>query len=190
MTLTYNNIEITLVDESEGVVNGEDVQSNYTETVIKNLSYRPSAAIGVVMGDTRSPITSCLVVGFGGASVLNSNSASVIQDILCIGVGDSLFAFSLPALKQIWIQQVDLATCFGVFPLNSEQGWITWGEFEVCRVDLNGNMVWTTSGMDIFTEDFKRSDDTIWVTDFNGLSYEISIETGETRLISDTHLHR
>jgi hypothetical protein len=56
--------------------------------------------------------------------------------------------------------------------------YISHGELEIARVSYGGEVVWSASGNDIFTNGFSLHDDHIEVADFNDEKYRIEIETG------------
>lgn len=57
------------------------------------------------------------------------------------------------------------------------------GELEVARVSLNGEIVWSASGKDIFSEAFQVIGDRVEAIDFNNEVYHIDIATGRCVLV-------
>jgi hypothetical protein len=50
-------------------------------------------------------------------------------------------------------------------------------------VNLSGQIVWSTSGKDIFSEGFRIVDDHVEAIDFNHEVYRIDIATGRCELV-------
>jgi hypothetical protein len=61
---------------------------------------------------------------------------------------------------------------------------ISHGECDIACLTLSGEIKWTATGKDIFSEGFSISDDHIEVTDFNHEKYRIDLADGHIQLIS------
>ena len=55
---------------------------------------------------------------------------------------------------------------------------ISHGELEIARVSLDGDIVWSESGKDIFSEGFRLVGDFVEAVDFNHKVYRFNIATG------------
>jgi hypothetical protein len=94
-----------------------------------------------------------------------------------------LCSLSLPTLDLGWATKVDGATCFGVYYSPQHDCLLSHGEIEVARVNLSGEIVWSASGKDIFSEGFRVLDDEVEAVDFNHEVYRIDIVTGRCELV-------
>jgi len=178
MKQIFNGIDVTLINEPHYSVNSTDNVRSYEVELCRNKKYQHSSAHGLFVGDLEYPESSVIFLGVGGATGVHQYSFTINSDICYVAIGDSIFSLKLPTLELIWVKKVDFATCFGVFWVSDYDSLISWGELEICRLDSNGDKVWTMSGPEIFTEGFEFAGDHILVTDFDGIVHKISIETG------------
>ena len=81
-------------------------------------------------------------------------------------------------MQLLWAKQVDTATCFGVYYLPEPGCLISHGELEIARVSLDGDIVWSESGKDIFSEGFRLAGEIVEAVDFNHEVYRFNIATG------------
>jgi len=184
MSIQINNYKVSLIDEPAYNLNSMDTVRDYRSELCSHDAYEPCCAHGVIIGDIKSPKTSTIIIGTGGATGVHKDSIAYTQNICFIAAGDSVFALKVPSLKMLWCKQVDLSTCFGVFWVEKHKCLITWGEVCVCRFSMDGNKVWETSGADIFTQGFELTGDAIEITDFNNDKYRINIRSGKIKKIS------
>ena len=87
-------------------------------------------------------------------------------------------SLSLPRLALEWATKVDTATCFGVYYSAEHDCLLSHGEIEIARVSLCGDIVWSGSGRDIFSEGFRVGGKWVEATDFGGYIYRFDIATG------------
>ena len=96
----------------------------------------------------------CVILAGGGASSVSIDTA-IIKDSKCwIGIGDQLVCLSLPSLAMLWHKTIDGATCFGVFKSPDGEGLLIHGELDITKITFDGDILWSTSGKDIFSEGF------------------------------------
>ena len=184
MTIQINKYKVSLIDEPAYGNHSMDNARLYRSELCRHGAYQHCCAHGVIVGDIESPRTSTIILGTGGVTGVHENSIAHTQNICFIAAGDSVFALEVPSLKILWCKQVDLSTCFGVFWVEKQGCLITWGEIFVCRLSMDGNKVWETSGADIFTQGFGMAGDTIEMIDFNNDKYRINIHNGKIERIS------
>jgi hypothetical protein len=127
---------------------------------------------------------SCILLGDGGMSGVHAHSGIRYQDLCLVAVGRHLVALRVPELDLVWSTEVDTATCFGIYCSPKHDCLISHGECEIARVAKSGEIVWWSSGKDIFTNGFRLREDTIEVVDFNDEVYEIEVATGKNTLVS------
>jgi len=123
-----------------------------------------------------------VVVGAsGGCSAVHQHSAVAIKDKLYLAVGDHVVCLSLDSPHRlVWATQVDTATCFGIFWEGKRAALISHGELEIACLTPQGNVIWSASGADVFSEGFSLLSDCIEVVDFNRTTYRIDYATGKT----------
>jgi hypothetical protein len=147
--------------------------------------YQPSAKHGLRVTKHGAEIASCIVLGAGGATGVHEHSALLHDQSCIVAVSAFICALAVPALQLQWQVQVDWATCFGVYHAVKHDCYISHGECEIACVSYAGELVWSVSGKDIFTNGFHLYDDYIDVLDWNHEMYRIKIPSGESYLIAN-----
>ena len=181
--LPHQNIEIQIFDDPMFSLNSVDNPHCYTKQHNLCDDFHFSSKHGVRLVESGEIINSCLLIGSGGATGIHAQSAVVIGDSIYVAIGNSICSLNLPLLNLKWKQTVDSATCFGVYYLSSFNCLISHGELAISRITLSGEIVWSQSGKDIFTEGFEIQGDQLEVIDFNQERYLIDIEDGKSILL-------
>jgi hypothetical protein len=145
--------------------------------------YRPASQYGLFCKQLGETTRSCILLPGGGFSRVHERSAVVVDNSCYIGVGNMLCSLALPTLELRWATNVDDATCFGVYHCPEYDCLLTHGELQIARVRLNGEIVWSAGGKDIFSEGFRILRDHIEAIDFNHEIYRIDIKTGRSEII-------
>jgi hypothetical protein len=184
MNTLINKYKVTLIDEPTYSKGSTDNIRSYNTELCRKDEYRLASAHGVIVGDLESPEASVILLGVGGATGVHNESIAHYGNLCFIAAGDAVFSLKVPSLELKWCKKVDFATCFGVYWIESENCLITWGEVDVCRLTATGEIVWTTSGADKFTEGFKIKKDHIELADFNNDKYKVDIQTGKIKRMS------
>lgn len=143
----------------------------------------PTSRHAVEVVDCAGASRQCVLVAGGGPSGVHPHSAVVHDRRLMVAVGPHLCALGLPKLDLHWSVAVDDATCFGVYYSAKHDCYVSHGELAVARVALDGTIVWSAGGKDIFTEGFTLRDDDVEVVDFNHEKYRIDLATGRCSLV-------
>lgn len=183
MDLTCGPFALTLFDDPTYTAGSADNGQQYDREYCFVKEYRPVSKYGLVCRELEGATHSCILLAGGGASRVNEHSAVVVNRSCFAGVGDMLCALSLPSLDLRWAVKVDSATCFGVYYFPQRDCLLSHGELEVARVSLSGEIVWSASGKDIFSEGFHIVGDYIEAIDFNHEVYRIDIATGRSELV-------
>ncbi|SDE12637.1 hypothetical protein SAMN05216464_10447 [Mucilaginibacter pineti] len=110
-----------------------------------------------------------LIGAMGGATTVHENSFITEKDRLVICCSDTIFCLQTPDLSLLWKTKADDVTCFQIFKYQSD--YIIHGEVEISRLSHNGDILWHQGGADIFTEEFKITDNYIYATDFGYRKY-------------------
>jgi hypothetical protein len=183
MELTCGPFALTLLDDPTYAHGSVDNVQQYDREYCFVKEYRPVSKYGVVCREAEGATHSCILLAAGGASRVHEHSAIVLNRSCLVGVGDMLCCLSLPSLDLRWATKVDTATCFGVYYSPEHDCLLSHGELEVARVSLSGEIVWSASGKDIFSEGFQIVGDYVEAIDFNHEVYRIDITTGQCALI-------
>jgi hypothetical protein len=130
-------------------------------------------------------VSSCVLIASGGPSAVHENSALIHSRSCIVAIGRYICSLSVPSLMLEWQTQIDDATCFGVYKSPKQESFISHGELKVACLSYSGEILWETSGKDIFTGDFIVSENHIQAVDFNGERYLINVEDGSSELIND-----
>ncbi|WP_196140657.1 hypothetical protein [Aliikangiella sp. G2MR2-5] len=180
MKFETSEYSVELIDESNRLYDSSENTSSYLFKYNIEEEFQPSSVYGV---RCRQSDSSCLISSGGGASALTKYSAIIRNSELWIIVGDQMVCLELPSLSLKWKQKVDSATCFQLFPSPDNEGLIIHGELEISKVSFTGDILWSTSGKDIFSGDFRVYDDYVEAIDFNGEVYRISVKDGTSELL-------
>ena len=178
-----NNCEIEVRDESSYIPNSTDNKFIYdVEFWLNDEENYVSSKHGIVVSCQNGKSRSCVLLAGGGASGVHENSALVHDEKLLVAAGNFVCCLLLPKLDVEWRTKSDWATCFGIYHSPKHKCYISHGECDIARLSYSGEIVWQTSGKDIFTGSFILNEDFISVVDFNDEGYRISIEEGVCRL--------
>lgn len=116
----------------------------------------------------------------GGCSTVHEHSGLVLDSKLYLAVGDRIVCFSPLDQRLAWSSKVDSATCFGIHYNPGRHALLSHGELEIARIDAAGEILWSSSGADIFSEGFWLEDEYVFAFDFEGREYRFSYETGSS----------
>jgi len=182
--LRINNeqFEIEIIDESLYSFSSTDNIRKYSKEYILEESYSNSPRFGIVVKNAAGLESSCFVLGNSSGVKPHNNSAVIVDVNLFISIGKSVLCFEIPSLTLQWQRQVDPVTTFSVYVSPDKKGVISHGEIEITKVSFDGEILWSISGKDIFTEGFTIIRDYIEVIDFNHEKYNILISNGKISL--------
>lgn len=141
--------------------------------------YLPAAQHAVRLYENGQIVNSCMLMATGGATGIYKNSSLLDDNHLLVCCCNTVFCLRLPDLALIWNKNLDLATCFQIFPLKED--YIVHGEVSITRIDKAGDIKWEFSGPDIFvsmtgSEEFVLEENLILLTDFEGNKYKLDFE--------------
>jgi hypothetical protein len=180
--LESGGFTLTLLDDATYEPGSADNLRQYDREYSFVQEYRPVSKHGLICRQPDGTTRSCILLAVS-ATRIHEHSAVVTNDACFVGVGGMLCSLSLPTLDLRWATKVDTATCFGVYFCPQHECLLTHGELEIARVCLSGEIVWATSGKDIFSEGFRILGDYIEAVDFNHEVYRIDIVTGRSKII-------
>ncbi|MES2918520.1 MAG: hypothetical protein V4729_07865 [Pseudomonadota bacterium] len=113
-----------------------------------------------------------------GASGVHAKSLLVTDGRGYLAVGNHIACFRLPTFSYLWSLVVDPATCFGIYYSPGHKALISHGELEISCFTEGGEIIWSTSGADIFTGPLELTPNAIEVTDFEGRAYRFAYDDG------------
>jgi len=178
MILKFDIYDIELINDSTYSIGSIDNNFNYDFVYHdkESLEYR-SSSHGIRLIKDEQLIKSAIVCAVGGGTGIHENSAIIDDDNLFICCADKVFCLKLPELSLNWINQADMATCFGIYKISL--GYFVHGETRVTRIDKLGNIVWQTGLKDILVNIdndqpcFVLHDNFIELQDFNSNKYNL-----------------
>ncbi|WP_431824548.1 hypothetical protein [Burkholderia sp. F1] len=169
---------VTIVNEPTYTFGSQDNIRAYPLELRLGNDY-PSSVHGIELNGCRVAV----VGASGGCSTVYAHSAVAINDKLYLAIGNHVACLSLSSAHPlVWSTRVDIATCFGIYWESDRAALISHGELAIARLSLQGNVMWSASGADIFTESVRLLPDCIEVTDFNHDVYRFDYATGASHM--------
>lgn len=189
LTVPREGYEIVITDESPDIPrfdahssgNGGAVEDEY---FFGDDRYRPSSRHRVVVRQGDTVHASRVLLAEGGGSGVHPHSAFIRGDSCFVAVGPFVCALELPTLQLRWHTRADTATCFGVYDAPRYASIISHGELEISRLSYSGQLLWSASGRDIFSEGFELREHHAEVIDFDGTRYKLDLETGHSTIVA------
>ncbi len=166
--------KIEIINELAHTFGSSDNPRQYSHELDLSGGYLPNSVHGVIIDD--NPV---LIIGAsGGVTGIHSNSLLELGDRVYVAVGPYVVCFTLSPFQYHWALKVDSATCFGIHFHKRTETLLSHGELEIARFSPSGEIIWSESGADIFSEAFTLRDDFIEATDFNGDVYRFQYLDG------------
>jgi hypothetical protein len=137
-----------------------------------------SSRHGIVCRSMERVLGSAIVIAGGGCSGVHPRSMIARRRRCYIAVGDHVLCLKIPDFELIWKTKADPATVFGLYSLPNEDGLVVHGELEVSRLTMNGDLVWSKSGADIFSGAFTLTETHAEVEDFGNRRYRFRLADG------------
>lgn len=166
---------IEIVNEPTYTFGSADNNRRYPNEVALGEDFRPYATHGVLLNG--EPLA---VFGDFRCTGVHLHSALVIDDRVLLAVGGQVVCFTPKPFQVRWYLEVDDAACFGVHFSADHDALISHGELSISRFSRDGTLLWQAYGADIFSEGFALKPDAVEATDFNGMRYSFSYETGKS----------
>ena len=168
----------TMLDEPCYSFGSADNTRQYPNELLLNSLYKPTSVHGVLLDDQ-----AFLVLGDGGGcSGIHKHSLVFYNGAAYIAVGRHIAKIIPHPFSVVWILQVDDATCFGVHANEDLNALLSHGELDICRFSETGEILWSASGADIFSEGFSLLSTHVEAIDFNQNIYRFGYERGETHV--------
>ena len=174
LIITSDFGEVKIVDEPTYTFGSADNIQRYKHEIRLAPSEGATSVHGVLINN--EPI---VVFGAsGGASGVHAHSAVILDSRLYLAIGNSVVCFVLANHRIAWTLKVDHATCFGIYYDPEKDVLVSHGELEIARINEDGQVLWSSSGADIFSEGMSLEDEYISVVDFERREYHFNYETG------------
>jgi|GEM_PF-3141265 hypothetical protein len=123
-----------------------------------------------------------IVEGWSGP--VHAHSGVCIESLLAFIAGPFAVGVDMRSGNVQWQQKGDeFGSCFALYDDKERECLIVHGEIEITRLNMKGDVIWRTSGYDIFTGPFVLDGDVIYATDFYENTYRINMDTGENILV-------
>lgn len=140
----YKDLIIEVFDDPIYSFNSTDNKVNYSKCYFgKDAREYHTSKHGIIIRRGNQEISSCLVVGSGGATGIYQRSTLVDKDELLICCCDTIFCLTIPNLDLKWNVQADKVTCFELYKLQND--YIIYGECQITRItcdgQINGNLM-------------------------------------------------
>ncbi|WP_207534863.1 hypothetical protein [Desertivirga arenae] len=185
LTITAGNFMVTLDYQARGHSGIDPV----TRLLVLDKDNVGQGSIMIAISDKDGGEKRFLISGITGGLYLHTTeeyckacSVKLIDDTLIMSLGIKFLAFDLTTGDVKWILQPDPASLFEFYEL--EDDFLLRGEMEIHRIDINGSLLWSFSGKDIWVnidgeKEVRIGDNCIFLTDFQGNKYTIDFN-GET----------
>jgi len=189
LTIPQKDYEIVLTAESPDIPlydarSADNACAPEEEHFFGDEGYRPSSRHRIVVRRGDAVLASRVLLASGGGSGVHEHSAFVRADTCFVAVGPFVCALELPTLRLLWHTRTDTATCFGVYDAPRYASIISHGELEIARLSYSGQLLWSGSGRDIFSEGFVLHEHHAEATDFDGTRYRFELETGHSQIVA------
>ena len=178
LILKDGQFEVVVENDPTYTSKSVDNQCSYDQTYPLGSDPFVSSCHAIKVSNSTGHVSSCILTAGGGATGIHENSALILGSSCLLAIGPFIASINLPMLEMNWAQEVDQATCFGVYNSTKYNCLISHGELEIVRLSPGGEIIWRAGGADIFTNGFTMHENTIEVNDFNDKRYIIEISTG------------
>jgi len=153
----------------------EDSAIQYDLVYFDKSEYQSPSVYVIKIFQDGALLQSAVIGSIGGGTVIRSSSTIIEDDRLLVCCSDTIYCLSIPDLTLLWRTQADQATCIEIYKY--QDSYIIHGEFEISRLDKNGNILWQQSGADIFTtlegiDNFSITEKYILATDWENRKYK------------------
>jgi len=180
---------IELQDEKHSVIIEEERPRLYRstltqQTIDSNRIYTLGKADGItnaykIKYGKSEGINNCIVFASGSPTSLHPRSGILRDDQCIFAEGYFLVVLTLPDLNLAWHTKVDSAACFAVYHIPQYDGYLSHGELSIAFVSYTGEIKWSNTGKDIFTNGITLSSQSIEVIDFQDNKYQFDLRTGK-----------
>jgi hypothetical protein len=119
----------------------------------------------------------------GVYSSVHARSAVCTDALLAVIVGSFVLGVDISSGVVLWQHCSHAWAYFGLYLEQDRSAIIIHGELDILKLSLQGVVLWSAGGRDIFTGPFEIAADAIYATDWNGDIYRIDLQTGTNRIV-------
>jgi hypothetical protein len=167
------SLQLTIVYEPTYTFGSADNVRDYPHENNLSHSNKPLSAHGVLLNG--NPL---VVFGASGLSRIYENSLIELNDLCFLAIDCHVVCFRKDPYEFMWVLQTDSISCFGIYYQPVYDALISHGELEIARFNSKGELLWSSSGEDIFTQGFKLESDFVSAIDFNDKQYRFDYTSG------------
>jgi hypothetical protein len=178
LKIQTEKFEVEVINASVWRNPSQDNSRQYSKDYLLGEDFQNAPHYGLTVISSDGSINRCSVLANAGSTMIRESSVAAADEQLFLAIGNLVCCFVIPSLALKWHQQVDMATCFSIYVSPDKKGIISHGEIYIAKVSFDGEIEWSVSGKDVFSEGFELFQDHIEVIDFNYEEYRIEISTG------------
>ncbi len=167
---------VALIDEPTYSFGSADNSRCYKTEIDLTGGCQASSIHGLIVDDRPALV----IGGSGGASGVHEHSMLFLESRIYVAVGAHIVCLALGSEHADWTLEIDDATCFGLYYAPDHDALISHGELEIARFSRDGEILWSESGADIFSEGISLHGNCIEAIDFNRRSYFFDYSTGKS----------
>lgn len=169
---------IEIINEPDYIFGAAEGDQKYCFERNLEATFRPTSIHGIKINGKKVAVFGSA----GGGTGIHENSFITVNGYSYLAIGQFIVCFTTNPFQFLWNTEVDWATCFGVYYSETKDAFISHGETEIARFNELGNILWSSGGRDIFTDQLSLLETHIEVFDFNNSKYNICYETGESKI--------
>ncbi len=167
------SFELSVIDEPTYTFGSTDNVRNYPHEHNLSHSSRPASSHGIFLSGN-----SLVVFGSSSLSGIFENSLISLNDLCFFAIGCHVVCFRPDPYEFLWALQTDSVSCFGIYYQPANGALISHGELEIARFSTSGELLWSSSGEDIFTQGFELENEFVTAIDFNNKKYRFDYASG------------
>src|SRR5687768_14834786 len=175
MKIRTDELEIEIVNEPAYNFGSADNARSYPFTWNRDPTESTMPAYGVLLDGEPLAV-------FGDwecVAKAHEHSALLLNGLLYIAVAGRIFCLQPKPFELRWVLRADSGACFGVHYHQPSGALIAHGELEITRFNESGDILWQSSGRDIFTGELKLEELSVLAVDFNGDVHRFRYSDGQ-----------
>ena len=113
-----------------------------------------------------------------------SDYVALVRSRVHVAVGYYVCAVELNGWSLAWSVRLRSGACLGLHYVRQHDCIFAIGDMEVTRISMNGTICWSKVVAEAMTRTFDCLGDSVIVTDFDGVSHRLNVNTG-ARMATD-----
>ena len=189
MEINYRTYQIEIFDDPTFVPNSYDNKREFKKNFFEGDTLRETKFSGtkraIILRENGAEVSSAIICEVGGATMITPQSIITDNNKIWICICNKVYCLEIPTLELRWKKEIDFITNFSINRLENDL--ILHGELEIKRITLEGEIVWSFGGRDIWVNiegkpEFTIEEDKIRLFDFESNEYVIDFNG---RLLED-----